>query len=105
MATLNAALAFAKAGNGAVLIGQDLKFDVAWMLDVLLHVEVAVAESCRRLRLGGVKQRRQFCLGTYDPHAAATAAGRSLDDHRETDSSRPLDRLAFAAEHSFRTWK
>ena len=34
MAPLNAAFAFAKTGNGAILIGQNLKFDMAGMLGV-----------------------------------------------------------------------
>ena len=43
---LDAALAFAEARHGSVLIGENLKFDVARVFHILFHVEITVAE-CR----------------------------------------------------------
>ena len=45
MAALDGALALSEADDVAVLVGQHLEFDVARVLDVLLHVEVAIAEG------------------------------------------------------------
>ncbi len=60
MAALDGALALAQRKNVAVLIGEDLKFDVAWALDKLLHVEVAVAEGILRFCAGGAEKIRQL---------------------------------------------
>ena len=51
MPPLNRALALAQAHHVAVLVGQNLELDVPRMLDILLHVEIAIAEGRRRLRL------------------------------------------------------
>src|SRR5262249_3235884 len=51
VAALNRALALSEADDVSVLVSENLKFDVPWVLDVLLHVEVAVAEGLGGLRL------------------------------------------------------
>ena len=47
MPPLDRALALAQAHDIAVLVGQHLKLNVPRMLDVLLHVQIAVAERAR----------------------------------------------------------
>ena len=49
MPPLNRALAFAQADHVAVFIGQYLKLNMPGVLDVLLHVEVAIAEGSPQL--------------------------------------------------------
>ena len=102
MPALDGTLALAQADHVAVLVGQHLKLDVPGMLDVLLHVEIAVAERARGLRLRRLEQRRQFFFGADDAHAAPAAAGRGLHDHREADLLRPLHGLAVRRDDSVR---
>ncbi len=54
MAALDGAFALKESGDVAVLIGQHLELDVAGLLDELLHVELAVAESICRFGRGRV---------------------------------------------------
>ena len=49
---LHGAVAFPEVDDVAVLVGEDLHFDVPRVLDVLLHVDVAVAEGGLGLGLG-----------------------------------------------------
>ena len=102
MPPLDRALALAQAHHIAVLVGQHLKLDVPRMLDVLLHVEIAVAERARRLRLRRLEQPRQFLFVADDAHAASAAARRGLHDHRKADLPRPLHRLAVGSDDSIR---
>src|ERR1035438_6855146 len=90
MTALDAALALAQAHYVAVLVGQHLELDMTRPLDEPLHVEIAVAEGGRRLRLRGVKQVGQFVFAADDAHAASTAARRSFHDQGESDAARPL---------------
>ena len=102
MAALDGAFALAQADHVAVLVGQYLKFDVAGMVDVLLHVEVAVAECCGGLGLGRFEESRQFLFAAHDAHAASAAARRSLHDHRETNLPRPFHGFAFGRNDAVR---
>ena len=87
---LDRALAFSQADHIAVLVGQNLELDVARVLDVLLHVEIAVAERRRRFLLCLPVQSRQILLVAHDAHAAPATTRRRLDDHRVSDLPRPL---------------
>ena len=51
MPALDAALAFAQADDIPIGVGQDLELDMTRTLHKLFHVEVAIAEGCRGLRL------------------------------------------------------
>ena len=85
VAALQRAVALAQMHDVAVLVGEDLHLDVPRPREVLLQVELAVAE--RRLRLGARHRhrRRQLRRGVHHLHAAAAAAGRRLDQHRIAD--------------------
>src|SRR5215475_6044453 len=96
MPALNRALALAQADDTAMLVRQYLKLDVPGMFDVLLHVEVAVAECSRRLGLRRLEQTRQVFFISDNAHAATAAAGRSLHDDGKPHLLGPLQCLAVA---------
>src|SRR5581483_12298702 len=73
------------------------------MLDVLLHVEIAIAEGGGSFGLGGAEQRGQFILGADNAHATSTAARGSLDNYRKPDLARPLHGLAFGGDDAVRS--
>ena len=59
MAPLDRALALAEVHHVAVVVADDLELDVARVLEVLLDVDVAVAEGGLGLALRGPEQRRR----------------------------------------------
>src|ERR1700733_14574115 len=75
------------------------------MFDVLLHVEIAVAERTGRFRLRSSEQGGQFLFRADDTHAAATTPGGRLNDHRESHLACPLDSLAVGSDNSIGTGK
>src|SRR5438309_8955459 len=52
MAPLDRALALTQADDAAVLVRQDLELNMAGMLDILFHIQIAIAERARRLQIG-----------------------------------------------------
>src|SRR5215472_17712725 len=103
MAPLDGALALTQTHHVAILVGQNLELDVAWALDELLHIKVAVAKCRRRLRRRCLEQRRQFFLAADDAHAASAAARRGFDDDGKAHLPRPLQRFALTRENAFRS--
>src|SRR5205085_3151685 len=81
MPPLDRALALAQAHHLAVLVGQYLELNVPGMLDILLHVEIAIAERPRRFGLGRFEQAGQFLFVADNAHAASAAPSRSFDNH------------------------
>ena len=102
MPPLNRALALAQAHDIPVLVGQHLKLDVPRMLDVLLHVKIAVAKGSGGLGLRRLEKTGQFFFVAHDAHASSAASGRSLHDHGKSDLLRPLQRLTFARDDPVR---
>ncbi len=83
VAPLDRAFAFADGPHGAVFVGHHLDLDVMTGGQVALAEHRRVAEGRLRFAAGGLHlpgQRRQF---VDHPHAAAAAAGRRLDQHRQ----------------------
>src|SRR3954468_18218803 len=103
MAALDAVLALTQAHDIAVSVAENLKFDVARMLDELFHVEIAVAEGRGRLRRCGFEQGGQFRLASHNAHAATAAPGGGLDDPRKSDWPRPLERVSLRCDDPIRT--
>ena len=68
MPALDGAFALAQNLDVAVLVGQHLKFDVARVLDQLLHVHVAAGERRRRFGLR-LRQQRAASLPACAPRA------------------------------------
>ena len=66
-------------------VRQDLELDVAGPLDVLLEVDLAVAEGLLGLAPGDVELLGEGDVVVGDPHAAPAAARDRLDDDRVAD--------------------
>ncbi len=105
VAPLNRALALPQADDVAVLVAQHLEFDVARVLDISLHVKIAVAEGGRGLRLRLPVEPGQFLFVAHNAHAAPAAAGRGLEDDRKADLPRPLERFSIGGDHAVRAGK
>ena len=81
---LHGAVALAQIDRVAVLVGHDLDFNMAWVLQKLFQVHRRIAKCGTRFGLGhlhGVDERR---LGVHHAHAATAATACSLDDDRVT---------------------
>ena len=79
MAALNRALALAEMHDGAVIVGEDLHFDVTRALDVALQEQPVVAEGATRFARRRFEGGLQLPRVTHHPHALAAPAGRGLD--------------------------
>ena len=86
---LHRAIPLAQVNDPAVGVAQHLDLDVAGPGEVLLDVDVAVAEGRERLVLGQGEELGELLLVVRDPHPLAAAARGGLDDDRETDPARP----------------
>ena len=80
MAALDRALALAENFDMAVLVGEYLKFNVARVHQKLFHVDVAAGKGGGCFALGLRQKRGKFSIVTRNAHAAATAAGRWLEE-------------------------
>ena len=65
----------------AMVVGEHLHLDVAWIFDVLLHEHGAVAEVFLRFTGSTFQLVFQLVLLTDDMHAFATAPCRRFDEH------------------------
>src|SRR5215469_4793327 len=101
MPALNAAFALTQADHPSIFIGQHLELDMPGPLDELLHIQVAVAErGCGfGLRLGKVPG--QFRFAANHSHPASAPTGRGLHNDGKSGGPRPVQCLAFAADHPF----
>jgi hypothetical protein len=107
VAALHRAVALAQIHGVFVRVGQDLNFDMAWVLQELFHIHRWVAKSRARFGLGhlhGVNQRR---FGVHHAHTAATAAACGFDDDgvahalgRAFEFGRVVAQLALRARHA-----
>src|SRR5215218_9795300 len=93
MTTLDGAVALSEVDHPTELVTEDLELDVPRPHQVLLDVDVAVAE--RRERLTARERKRPLVLlGTLcHAHSLSAPAGGSLDDHGKADRPRKLERL------------
>src|ERR1043165_4406987 len=88
---LDRPLALAEMRVVAVLVADDLDLDVARLLAVPLHEHLGIAE--RGLRFGASHRPRleELLLLVDDLHAATTAAGARLEDHRKANALGALE--------------
>ena len=107
VAALHGAVALAQVHRVAMLVGQDLDFDVAGVLEKLLHVHRRIAKRGTRFGLGHLHRVDQGSLGVHHAHATATTATGGLDDDRIADGlgdaadlHRVVGQLAFRAGHA-----
>ncbi|MPM38347.1 hypothetical protein SDC9_84976 [bioreactor metagenome] len=101
VAALNAAIAFPEVDDIAVVVGQDLEFDVARIDDIFFHVKRSVAEGLLRLGPCRMEALNQTRVIVRDAHSAAAAAGRCLDDYRIAQRPRHFDRIGLADDQAF----
>ncbi len=73
----------------AVLVAQELDFDVPGPLDVLLEEDIGDAEGRAGLALGLIDGIVELIGAERHAHAAAAASHRGLDDERESRASSP----------------
>ena len=88
VASLDGAVALAEVDAVAVRVAEDLELDVARPLEVFLDVDGAVAERGERLGARHLEAARELLGVARDAHPLSAAAGRGLDDHRESDLDR-----------------
>ena len=93
MPPLHRAVALAKMDRVAVLVAEDLEFNVTRAREILLDVHLAVAERRQRLRTRELERAREIVLVLRDAHPLPATAGRRLDDDREADLARETDRF------------
>src|SRR5581483_3121820 len=98
MAALDRAFALSQVDDVAVVVGEDLDFDVARSLDVFFEVDAAVFEGGLGLGAGGAVSRDEFFPRPRHAHAATAAARRRLDQHRVADPSGLFDGGPFVIE-------
>ena len=65
-----------------MLVGHDLDFNMPWILEKLLHVNLGIAKGGTGLGLGSLHRVQQCRFGVHHAHAAAAASARGLDDDR-----------------------
>src|SRR3546814_3484501 len=82
MAPLHGAVALAQINGIAVLIRENLDFDMAWLLEEFFHIDGRIAESRLCLAFGHADrgQECRFCM--HHSHAASATASGSLDNDR-----------------------
>src|SRR5690606_34132687 len=88
MAALQRAIALAEMDRLAGAVTDDLHFDMARLLEILLDIYGVVTKRSTGLRTCGLQGDLKVFLGAGNLHAAAAAACRCLDDHRIADLGR-----------------
>src|SRR5205807_8151120 len=100
VAPLQGAFTLPEVDDVAVAVAEQLDLDVARPVDVALQVDAAVLEGALGLAAGGLEARLERRLVAGHAHAAAAAAGRRLDEHREADGPRERERLSLILDEA-----
>ena len=87
MPTLDAAVSLTQVDHVAVVIGDDLEFNMTGFFDIFFNVDIRDAKGFFCLRLGGHERADQAYVIVANAHTAAAAAGGGLDDDRVFDTS------------------
>ena len=90
---LERAVTLAQVVDIAVLVGQDLHLDVLGLHQVLLHEDVAAAEGLLRLAVDQLVGGPDLLGPVAAAHAAAAAAGGSLQYHGEAEADGLFQRV------------
>ena len=102
MAALHGAFALAEIDDIAVLVGEQLDFDVAGALDQFFEIDLAGAEGARGLVAGRDEGGGQLCRALDGAHALAATAGCCLEHHRIADLFCDLEGLFRGGEAAHR---
>ena len=100
VAALDRAFALAEMNDVAMLVAQDLDFDMARIDDEFLDEHAVVAEGGFGLGTRARKTLGHLGLGMRDPHALAAAARRCLDHDRISDLVGDLQRVLGVGDHA-----
>src|SRR4029077_20695547 len=95
VAPLDAALTLAQMNDLAMLVSEDLKFDMPRMLQEPLRVHVGIPKGLLRLAARRLVCGKHSALFAPDTHAAAPAAVYRLEDQGIADSRGLLAKLLF----------
>ena len=101
VAALQRAVAFAQVYTVAVLIGQNLDFDMAGGRKVFFQIHFGVAKAGLCLGLGQVIGLEQLVIRPGHFHALATTAASGLDQHRIAYCPRNRPRLFHRGKTTF----
>ena len=94
MTPLHRAVALVQMQDIAVVVAQDLHFDVARAADVALQEDGVVAEGGAGLAPRLFQQACEIGRALHHAHAAPAAAERGLNDQREADAGARFARLS-----------
>src|SRR5438309_2172259 len=86
MPALDRAVALPEMHDVALRIPKHLHLDMARPLEIALEEDSVISERARRLALRADQRAGEFVGARHDPHAAAAAAGRGLDQHGIADA-------------------
>src|ERR1700682_2568621 len=93
MTALHRAVTLAEVDDVAVSIAHDLELDVSRAREILLDVDLPVAERGECLGTRELERPREILRIARDTHSFSAAARRGLDDDREPDLARELERF------------
>src|SRR4051794_33712481 len=96
MAPLDRALALAEVNHRAVMVAENLEFDVPRVLDVFLDVDVSNTKRSLGFPLGCLERLGELAGVADDAHSTAAAARDGLDDDGESEILRNLESLLLA---------
>ena len=103
MSSLYGAVSLIQVDYIAVLVSEDLDFDVLRLLDVFLDKYIAVSECLDSLVLSAVELRQEVLLFADDPHSSSAAACSCLEHYRVSCRIRELYRVIIVADGSLYT--
>ena len=103
MSSLYGAVSLIQVNYIAVLVSEDLDFDVLRLLDVFLDKYIAVSECLDSLVLSAVELRQEVLLFADDPHSSSAAACSCLEHYRVSCRIRELYRVIIVADGSLNT--
>src|SRR5262245_45321417 len=91
MPALDGAVAFVQVNHAAVLVPEDLDFDMFGSGNVLLQKDRRIAEGPLGLTARLIEKVSKVTRTFDNPHAAASSAESSLDDERKANLLRCLE--------------
>src|SRR3546814_3169070 len=90
-------VALAQVNGIALAIAEDLKFNMARVAEIFLHIDGGVAKGGFRFRSGLLHQRFKLTFFRHNLHAAPAAARSGLDRSEEhTSELQSLMRISYA---------
>ena len=98
VAALDRTIALVQIEDVALLVADQLDFDVARLFDELLDEHAVITKAGQCFAADAVKAFAHVSFAPRQAHALAAAAGRSLHHHRIADASSDFDRVFGAGD-------